>query len=317
MTQQHDITHSPPLVSARVLPDSMLQHALEYADANWSIFPVCSPSRSGTSKCHEGHQGPCTNPGKIPLVRWSVAQDSLADEKQITAWWRRWPSANIGLATGALSKVCVIDIDNGTALAETQRRGMPCGPSVATGRVGGRHLYCAWRDSAPTVFARASGIDFRGEGGYVVLPPSRHKTGVVYTWTVPPTDAELPALPGWIDQMATMARNGEERGHVSIGRLFADGVPEGERDITLFRVAAKLRAVDVPEDVAVGVLLELAARCRPPFERDQAVLKIESAYRRYKPSPLRDRQELPTAVCSSTIDPVPAERVISDELANV
>jgi hypothetical protein len=265
----------------------LLEHARGYADAGWSVFPVCSPARAGG--CTE-HGPRCTSPGKTPLIRWAVAQAAVADEQQITNWWHRWPSANVGLATGRVSGVCVIDIDNGQALAEAQRRGLPNGPAVATGRVGGRHLYCAWREDAPTIFARANGIDFRGEGGYVVLPPSRHKTGVVYSWTTSPTEVPLPALPAWIDQMAATDRAGQERGPIAVSKLFADGIPQGERDSTLFRVAAKLRAVDVPEDVALGVLLELGARCQPPFEQDLTRKKVESAYHRYKPSPPRERE---------------------------
>jgi hypothetical protein len=67
-------------------------------------------------------------------------------------------------------------------------------------------------------------------------------------------------------------------------------VPEGERDSTLFRVAAKLRAVDVPEDVALGVLLELGARCRPPFDPELTRKKVDSAYQRYRPNPREPQQ---------------------------
>lgn len=264
----------------------LVRYAQSYASADWSVFPVCSPARMGG--CAE-HGPRCEHPGKMPLVKWSAAQERVADEDLIRTWWRKWPTANIGLATGHTSGVCVIDIDGSSALAEAQRRGLPPGPSVTTGRIGGRHLYCAWRSDAPTIFASAGGIDFRGEGGYVVLPPSRHKTGAIYTWSASPRVAPLAELPRWIDEMAATDRNGQERQSISVSRLFADGIPEGERDMTLFRVAAKLRAVDVPEDVAIGVLVELGARCHPPFEPGETRKKVESAYRRYKPAPPRER----------------------------
>lgn len=263
------------------MASELLDHAQTYGESGWSIFPVCSPATRGCSD----HGVDCENPGKIPLIRWASAQERIADPDLISTWWRRWPHANIGLATGRTSGVSVIDLDGRDAVAEAKRRGISRGPYTATGRIGGHHLYCAWRPDAPTVFARASGIDFRGEGGYVVLPPSRHKTGAVYSWVIGPDQAELPPLPEWVDQMATTDRDGQERGPIVISKLFADGIPDGERDITLFRVAAKLRAVDVPEDVALGVLLELGARCRPPFEPDLTRRKIESAYKRYQPTP--------------------------------
>jgi hypothetical protein len=92
---------------------------------------------------------------------------------------------------------------------------------------------------------------------------------------------------------------------VDIGSLFLEGIPEGERDSTLFRVAAKLRAVDVPQDVALGVLLALAERCRPPFDAHETQIKVESAYKRYQPSKARYEQAL-VAVTDTSVETLAA-----------
>jgi Bifunctional DNA primase/polymerase, N-terminal/Primase C terminal 1 (PriCT-1) len=269
---------------------SMLEQALQYAEGGFSVFPVCSPTTDG-KQCLEGHgNGFCSGKSvaKTPLIRWKPAQEYVAPEHTIRAWWSQWPNANIGMATGKTSGVCVIDIDGAEALEEAKRLGLPMGgPTATTGRVGGRHIYCAWRDDAPTVFAKSNGIDFRGEGGYVVLPPSKHRSGASYTWALSPDEAKFPELPLWINELAATGRDAEyQAGHLDVGKLFRDGIPEGERDWDIFRVACKLRAVDVPIEVATLVLLELASRCRPPFSERETIAKVESAYR-YKPGTKR------------------------------
>jgi hypothetical protein len=62
-----------------------------------------------------------------------------------------------------------------------------------------------------------------------------------------------------------------------------NGVPEGERDDQLFRLAAKLRAADVPQSVAAELVLKAASQCSPPFSANAAHRKVASAYGRYKP----------------------------------
>lgn len=297
-----------------------LDYAVHYAECGFSVFPVCSPDGQ---QCLEGHgreRNHCTgkNVGKTPLVQWKVAQTIAASEEQIHIWWGQWPNANIGLATGKLSGICVIDLDGPEALEEAKRRGLPQGgPTVETGRHGGRHIYCAYREDEPRNFAKAFGIDYRGEGGYVVLPPSVHWSGARYEWALSPSEAQLPALPQWINEIAQTHRDGSpiDHGRIDIGQLFADPPSEGDRNWTAFRVASKLRAVDVPLDVALGVLLMLAARCRPPLDPHETQEAVQSAYKRYQPSKARYEQSAVTI--SDTSIETAAEQTVNRDINRV
>jgi hypothetical protein len=129
---------------------------------------------------------------------------ATTDSGQVEAWWSRWPNANVGVRTGAASGLVVLDIDpehDGEAslhrLTDTHRP-LPDGRVVRTGS-GGRHLY--FRHPGGLVRNDAgrrlgAGIDIRGDGGYVIAPPSRHRSGGVYT--VAARGGELPDLPEWL-----------------------------------------------------------------------------------------------------------------------
>jgi hypothetical protein len=93
----------------------------------------------------------------------------------------------------------------------------------------------------------------------------------------------LPPLPYWIDELAGTATRVSKR-PVDVGRILWEGVGEGERDAELFRLAAKLRGAGVDYDSACELVERAADRCNPPFEDWQA--KVDSAYRRYSPSPV-------------------------------
>ncbi len=134
--------------------------------------------------------------GKRPLTP-NGCKDATRDNDVIRAWWDRWPDANIGVATGPGSDLYIIDIDGPDAEAAWQRLAQDGDDdtlTVSTSR--GRHLYYRCTDPLPNTASRiAPGIDTRGNGGYVVAPPSIHPSGVTYEFVA----ARLPRdLPGWI-----------------------------------------------------------------------------------------------------------------------
>ena len=143
---------------------------------------------------------------KFPLTI-NGFKDGVTDLEQVRAWWTKHPTANIGIATGIKSGVWVLDIDadkgGEKSLAEIEQRfyPLPATVEVITGS-GGRHLYFRLRafDGAPTIRCSvgkvAAGIDIRGEGGYVVAPPSIHPSGRPYSWSVDSADAFVEA-PVW------------------------------------------------------------------------------------------------------------------------
>jgi hypothetical protein len=261
---------------------SLLEAALAYLARGLPIFPVCGLVPH-THPDDKGNPTPCGDPGKVPLVKWKAYQDRLPTEAEVREWFRRWPDANIGMATGHLSKAAVIDLDGELAQHIAQGRGYDHGPHVSTGRVGGVHRYFQWRESAPTIFARADGIDFRGEGGYAILPPSRHRSGNTYRWGEELGDLEdLPELPEWIDAMAT---DSSERAQRSSGGEAVEIIPQGQRNNRLTSIAGSLRRQAVQEESILEALRLVNARqCQPPLE-DTEVRKIAHSIAGYAPQP--------------------------------
>src|SRR5688572_26966196 len=97
----------------------MLDHALAYLAEGYPVFPICSPAMGK----HYHGQNVCSNPGKTPLVAWAPFQERLPTEPELRVWWIRWPLANIGMATGLLSNVLVLDADGTEARKECLKRG--------------------------------------------------------------------------------------------------------------------------------------------------------------------------------------------------
>lgn len=254
----------------------MLDHALSYLARGLPVFPVCGVL-THQHRDSGGAVAACVNPGKVPLVNWKAYQTLLPTEAQVRNWWGRWPDANIGMATGELSKVVVLDLDGELACREALARGYDHGPHAFTGRIGGQHRYFAWRTDAPRNFAKKLGIDFRGEGGYVVLPPSRHKNGNTYTWGEPLGD-EYPELPYWVDDMATRVAPGGRAGVVD------DVIPEHERNTTLASLAGSMRRRGMTETELVAALRAVnTERCQPPLD-DAEVQQIAHSVASYAPS---------------------------------
>jgi hypothetical protein len=155
-------------------------------------------------------QSDCESPGKHPIGKEWTARAS-ADPDHVHALWARDPYANVGIATGATSGIIVIDVDGAegeatiAALEAQQREALPPTVTVLTSR--GRHLYFA-SDGSPPIPNRAGkrgrglgdGVDVRGEGGFVIAPPSVHASGFVYCFAPGLGFADVPMarLPAWI-----------------------------------------------------------------------------------------------------------------------
>jgi bifunctional DNA primase/polymerase-like protein len=182
------------------LMDAALGYAaLGYAARGIPVYPAHwpRPSPGGASlACSCRHGASCDRPAKHPLVRHGV-NDATCDPAQLERWWRRWPQANIGLATGIVFDALDVDGPAGLAalrqLARTANLRLP-GPLVATGG-GGWHYWfgpTGLGNRPPRGLAR---VDWRGMGGCVLAPPSRHVSGGTYRWLVGLDQAPLPEVP--------------------------------------------------------------------------------------------------------------------------
>jgi predicted transcriptional regulator len=238
-----------------------LSAALKYAERNIPVFPL----RPG---------------GKKPAIPKSKGGrgylDATTDPDQIRRWWTRWPNANIGIPTGERTGLLVLDVDaekNGfTSLdaLEKKHEPLPETTTVKTGG-GGMHVYLDYptgsgiRNSTGQVGA---GLDMRGEGGYVVAPPSRTHKGPYAVLNRFPRAAP----PKWLLETvrepysAPEGKDNSERYPVS-ATLEGEPIPEGQRNDTLTRVGGKLRARGLElEGLGAELLAVNAARCSPPLE---------------------------------------------------
>jgi hypothetical protein len=145
----------------------MIESALEYAENGWRVFPV-EPN------------------GKRPLIKdWPNA--ATTDNEQLKTWWGKWPTANIGLACGSGSGVFVVDVDvsDGKQGAESWATiGAFTETLESHTGSGGAHLFFLYPKGKEIKNKQNAmpGIDVRGEGGFVVLPPSVHANGQEYQW---------------------------------------------------------------------------------------------------------------------------------------
>lgn len=169
---------------------SLLDNALCYAAAGIPVVPLHTPDRHG---CTCAGDAQCTSPGKHPRLRHGLRQ-ATTDSRLIRSWWRRWPAANVGLATGTALDVCDVDTDPALgAVLNLLNLPRPAGPLVRTGL--GWHLWFA-PSGSPSRVGLLPNVDWRGRGGLVVAPPSLHATGRRYTFVQPWTlGIHLPACP--------------------------------------------------------------------------------------------------------------------------
>lgn len=291
------------------MTSTLRDQALSYSARGWSVFPVCTPIPQKEHWClqHGDHRAenarrlkngaqPLADPGKHPLVNWRQFQDRLSTTGEITSWWKKWPDANIGVVTGAVSGVVVLDADGFDAYtAVLSHEGSPDTPTALTGKPSGYHWYFEHPGKPVRNFAGhrgVPGLDFRGDGGYAVLPPSLHRAGINYRWQ-DNSDFLVPApLPAWLLDLllagpstgATPDELSHDTGqHLDLEAIL-NGISEGTRDDTIWRLASRLRGDNVTLDLAQFIIRQVARACSPPFDEAIALEKVTRAYREFTPN---------------------------------
>lgn len=271
----------------------MLDHALEALGMGYPVFPVCSPLMGAHQHRANGRFVDCPpdKRGKTPMVGWKQWQDELPSKERVEAWWERWPLANIGMATGALSGVVVLDCDNADARQlALERGGLGKTPAVWTGTPGGIHFWMKHPGYPVHNFTKSiPGTDFRGDGGYVLLPPSVHRNhGAVYRWNEHTLGRKLADVPDWLAECFKAKSSSTASGEPFSGDVLdvdaaLQGFDQGERDTGLFKLACRFRRDDQPLGYAEAMMTVAAQNCRPPFDVDEAVEKVRYVYGKYPP----------------------------------
>ncbi len=277
------------MAAAEATKKPMLHYALEYLALGYPVFPICSPLMGAHQHRREGRMVDCApdKRGKNPMIRWGPYQERLPTVQDIRDWWTRWPNANIGMATGALSGVIVLDCDSGEARQlALARGGLERTPAVWTGTPGGTHFWMAHPGYEVRNFAKdIPGTDFRGDGGYVLLPPSKHWKGATYRWNEHTVGMSPAPVPEWLaelfrDKAAPGGADGGSGDPLDVEEMLR-GFDQGERDTGLFKLAARFRHDDQPQAYAEALIQVAARNCRPPFDPADAVGKVRYVYDKY------------------------------------
>jgi hypothetical protein len=229
---------------------------------------------------------PCQPRGKVPVTARGVS-DATTDCIRINSWWDRVPELNIGIATGSVSGFFVLDVDgdNGEAALqklEHEHGALPATVEAITGK--GRHCYFKVskhelvKNSAGQI---APGLDVRGDGGYVIAPPSIHITGKPYCWSVDSTDS-LADAPEWLLEKARgNTANGKGKPLEHWHHVLTGPVNNGQRNSTLASVCGKLVHSGITNVVLLVDLMLCvnAARCFEPLSEDEVETIVESVVR--------------------------------------
>jgi putative DNA primase/helicase len=263
----------------------MGEYALDYARRGWAVFPCMPADKAPYIPADLNAEGK-----KIP--RSGGLYKATRDPAVISEWWHHWPRAMIGVRCGDASGIWAIDPDapkkpgapNGKAnwAALKLKHGCPHTHTHLTPG-GGEHLLFRWRADRPLTNSAGSitgtGIDVRGEGGYIIAPPSRRHDGKAYEVAEPLDFFNFAEAPDWLYEMlrpkprpapagAFRPSSGSNAGS-PVARIqgilnTVASAGEGDRNKVLFWGA--MRVVDM-----------VVTREVPPSEGDRAFAALASA----------------------------------------
>lgn len=266
----------PPTAEEQILP--ALETVLRMATRGFRLFPVAARS-------------------KRPLIEeWP--ERATSDAEILHAWLQEYPGCNWGLACGPDSGVFVLDVDGDEGAASLRGLGedheQEWRDTLSAETARGFHFYLCYpanaviRNSASKL---APGLDVRGEGGYVLVPPSVHPSGAIYRWAREGEDEQIRPAPSWLlEMLTTPAQRTGPTPAVS-----GDTIPVGQRNATLAKLAGAMRRQGTtPQAIEAALLAENVARCRPPLPEAE-VRQITHSVSRYAPAPKPENSELETA----------------------
>ena len=252
----------------------LLAAALSYAAMGWPVLP-----------CHPIEHRPFIEGG---------FKNASVDKATIRDWWTRWPGAAIGVRTGEAAGFFAIDIDrheggqDGEASLtdlEARHGALPATVTNITGG-GGRHLLFRWPGAAvPCSTGKiALGIDVKGDGGYVIVPCSDHKSGVNYRWQEGrgPGEIAIAEAPAWL---LSMIRDASPKPQPAVGTECPESIPQGQRNSTLASMAGSMRHAGMDASEIQAALAAInQARCSPPLP-DAEIARIATSIGGYAPGP--------------------------------
>ena len=263
----------------------LVADALRYAEKGWLVFPLHAVK---DGKCTCVHND-CASPGKHPRTVHGLKQANkdLQSVKNLFSNFT-YQSANIAICTGRASNLIVVDVDaaKGGQVKELYRlvpkETLAKTLWVKTG--GGYHLYFSCPQDIEirnSVDKLGTYIDVRGEGGYVVAPPSMHISGKPYEFL---NNSDLMPFPqAFIEKLNTERTQAKNNGKAS--SLEMNIYCDGQRNDSLASIAGKLRRAGLSESELKTALLKInLERCKPPVT-EKEVLRIAHSISRYDVQP--------------------------------
>jgi archaellum biogenesis ATPase FlaH len=235
---------------------TILDFAKEYAARGFSIIPLKKRS-------------------KEPAIIWKTYQNRRFDEHSIQYWFGNHSDYNIGIVTGKISGIVVVDLDSEEAVKFSKENNFPITPTVRTGK--GYHMYFAYpKDRDVGNFQKRDdlpGIDLRGEGGYVVAPPSIHASGKKYEWMGEGLEIPFAELP-----QILLA---DKTNKTPLKELYK-GVKEGLRNDSLARIVGSLANDGLNFHECYEVVSSVNAKNNPPLRTKEVVDVVESILEKHQ-----------------------------------
>ena len=264
-------------------PTTMLEWALAYHRAGWSIIPITGVhyARAKENLTEGSPDTPNVRKwAKKPLLyKWKSYIHTPATEAQIRGWWAKWPLANIGGICGPVSGRVVIDVDPRNGGVHAGHKHTPV--EAVTGGAGWHFVY-KWPTQGPAKkLPKLPGVDIIGEGKYVILAPSTHPSGGTYAWEPHPDcrfSGGVPAQGAEADPPEFLLPREEEDDFAGLTAAAPEGErwiaaalrspikegggPHGGRANTAVKLAGALVGTyELPNDVAHTVLMSWRDRC--------------------------------------------------------
>jgi hypothetical protein len=257
--------------------NDVLEAALSYAARGWAVLPLHS-IKDGVCTCAKADF--CSSPGKHPTTINGV-KDASRDAQTVGSWFSSPTPRNVGIATGTHSGVVVLDVDfrhggeSSLRVLEYISGRLPATLTATTGN--GTHLYFVHPghgvpNSAGTL---GDGLDIRGDGGFVVAPPSVHVSGRVYSWS---SDVLLAPLP---ESLGSKVKKKPARTPEQWVNLLDSPIKNGQRHVRMTEVSGKLlRVFDVDTALAFARAVN-DSRCVPPLPDDELENLVLYLHNRY------------------------------------
>lgn len=239
------------------LNNDIVDRALEYVNLGWSILPVRPDDK------------------RPYMTNWLQYQKTRADRNLVTSWFSSLSNAGVGLVTGRISGVVVLDVEHDCPIPiEDILRKYPTGMISKSGG-GGRHLFYNYPRGVGRISNRVrifEGADLRADGGFIVLPPTRHPNGRQYEWV---KKGPLGAFPLALLDLRSESMTGNEGWITEALR----GVTEGGRNDTCARLAGYFFKKGMNYDIVEALLLDWNEKNDPPLPVREVRTTIKSIER--------------------------------------